>query len=83
MSLWDVLVSIFWFMMLNVWGIVWRMHKKIIRWNAAALADGASIPPEARKFAQIASAVAGVSFWVSFPMLFFMGAASHYAIFVQ
>jgi len=72
-----------WFMMLNVWGIVWRMHKKIIRWNAAALADGASIPPEARKFAQIASAVAGVSFWVSFPMLFFMGAASHYAIFVQ
>ncbi len=52
------------------------MHKKIvIRWNAAALADGASIPPEARKFAQIASAVAGVSFWVSFPMLFFMGAA--------
>ena len=22
-----------WFMMLNVWGIVWRMQKKIIRWN--------------------------------------------------
>jgi uncharacterized membrane protein len=72
-----------WFMMLNVWGIVWRMHKKIIRWNAAALADGSPIPPEAGKVAQMASAVAGVSFWVSFPMLFFMGAASHYAIFPQ
>jgi uncharacterized membrane protein len=70
-----------WFMMLNVWGIVWRMHKKIIRWNAAALADGSPIPPEAGKAAQIASAVAVVSFWASFPMLFFMGAASHYTIF--
>jgi uncharacterized membrane protein len=72
-----------WFMMLNVWGIVWRMHKKIIRWNAAAVADGTPIPSEAAKAAQIASAVAGVSFWVSFPMLFFMGAASHYTMFVQ
>ena len=25
-----------WFMMLNVWGIIWRMQKKIIRWNVAA-----------------------------------------------
>ncbi len=72
-----------WFMMMNVWGIVWRMHKKIIRWNAAALANGSPIPPEAGKVAQIASAVAGVSFWVSFPMLFFMAAASHYTIFSQ
>jgi len=72
-----------WFMMLNVWGIVWRMQKKIIRWNAAALADGTPIPAEAAKLAQIASAVAGVSFWVSFPMLFLMGAASHYALFTR
>ncbi len=72
-----------WFMMLNVWGIVWRMQKKIIRWNAVALADGSPMPPEAAKAAQIASVVAGVSFWVSFPMLFFMGASSHYLMFVQ
>ena len=26
-----------WFMMLNVWGIIWRMQKKIIRWNLAAV----------------------------------------------
>ena len=72
-----------WFMMLNVWGIVWRMHKKIIRWNAAALADGSALPPEARTAAKVAAAVAGLSFWVSLPMLFFMGAASHYTIFRQ
>ena len=24
-----------WFMLLNVWGIVWRMQKKIIRWTEA------------------------------------------------
>lgn len=72
-----------WFMMLNVWGIVWRMQKKIIRWNAAALATGNSLPPDARVAAKMASAVAGISFWVSFPMLFFMAAASHYTIFRQ
>jgi uncharacterized membrane protein len=72
-----------WFMMFNVWGIVWRMQKKLIRWSAAALADGSPIPPEAAKYAQISSLVAGISFWVSFPMMFFMGAASHYTLFVQ
>jgi uncharacterized membrane protein len=72
-----------WFMMLNVWGIVWRIQKKMIRWSSAALADGSPIPAEAGKVAQIASAVGGLNFWVSLPMLFFMGAASHYTIFVQ
>jgi uncharacterized membrane protein len=72
-----------WFMMLNVWGIVWRMQKKIIRWNTAALAEGTPIPAEASNIAQIASVVARVNFWVSFPMLFFMGASSHYLMFVQ
>lgn len=71
-----------WFMMLNVWGIVWRMQKKLIHWNAAAL-TGSPAPPEARNASKIAAVVAGVSFWVSFPMLFFMGAASHYTMFVQ
>src|SRR5271157_4949877 len=32
-----------WFMMMNVWGIVWRMHKKIIRWTEAA-ARGEAMP---------------------------------------
>jgi uncharacterized membrane protein len=71
-----------WFMMFNVWGIVWRFQKKLIRWNAAA-ADGSAIPPEAARLAQISSLIAVVSFWVSFPMLFFMGAASHYVTLSQ
>lgn len=70
-----------WFMMFNVWGIVWRIQKKIIRWNVAALADGSAIPAEAGNLMQIAAAAGGLNFWVSFPMLFFMGAASHYTIF--
>jgi uncharacterized membrane protein len=69
-----------WFMMLNVWGIVWRMQKKMIRWTAAA-ARGESMPPEAPKIARLAFLATRLNFWVSFPMLFFMGAASHYIIF--
>jgi uncharacterized membrane protein len=71
-----------WFMMLNVWGVVWRMQKRIIRWSAAAVADGTPMPAQAAGMSQIVSAVARVNFWVSFPMLFFMGASSHYAMFI-
>ncbi len=70
-----------WFMMLNVWGIVWRMQKKIIRWTEA-VAQGAAMPPETSKIMRLSFLTAQVNFWVSFPMLFFMGAASHYIMFV-
>jgi uncharacterized membrane protein len=70
-----------WFMMLNVWGIVWRMQKKIIHWTEAA-AKGAEMPAGAPRAARLSSLTARVNFWVSFPMLFFMGAASHYIMFV-
>ena len=66
-----------WFMMLNVWGIVWRMQKKIIRWTS----DSSGLPPEAAKAAQLSFLASRLSFWLSFPMLFFMGAASHYILF--
>jgi uncharacterized membrane protein len=66
-----------WFMMLNVWGIIWRMQKKIIRWNLAA-SQGEAMPPEAAKIARLAFLTSRINFWLSFPMLFFMGAASHY-----
>jgi uncharacterized membrane protein len=70
-----------WFMMLNVWGIVWRMQKRIIRWTEENATKGTAMPPEAAKMARLSFLCARLSFWVSFPMLFFMGAASHYAIF--
>jgi uncharacterized membrane protein len=66
-----------WFMMLNVWGIIWRMQKKIIGWNIVA-AQGGAMPPEAAKVVRLAYLTSRVNFWLSFPMLFFMSAASHY-----
>jgi uncharacterized membrane protein len=69
-----------WFMMLNVWGIVWRMHKKMIRWSESA-ARGEAMPAEFPKVARLAFLSSRINFWLSFPMLFFMGAASHYILF--
>lgn len=68
-----------WFMMMNVWGIVWRAYKKIIRWTEAA-AQGQTMPAEFPRVARLAFLTARISFWLSFPMLFFMGAASHYIV---
>jgi uncharacterized membrane protein len=70
-----------WFMMLNVWGIVWRMQKKIILWTAESASKGAAIPAEAAKVARLNFLASRLSFWLSFPMLFFMAAASHYILF--
>ena len=70
-----------WFMMLNVWGIVWRIQKRIIRWTEESASKGTAMPPEAAKMARLSVLCASVNFWLSFPMLFFMAAASHYVIF--
>jgi uncharacterized membrane protein len=71
-----------WFMMLNVWGIIWRMQKKIIRWTEESVAKGTAMPAEAAKVARLSFLCSRINFWLSFPMLFFMGAASHYMMFV-
>jgi uncharacterized membrane protein len=70
-----------WFMLLNVWGIVWRMQKKLIRWTAESTANGTPMPPEAAKLAQLAQLAARTNFVLSFPMLLMMATASHYPIF--
>jgi uncharacterized membrane protein len=70
-----------WFMLLNVWGIVWRMQKKMIRWIEANARDGTPMPPEAPKFMRLTLLCTRLNFVLSFPMLFFMGAASHYTMF--
>jgi uncharacterized membrane protein len=70
-----------WFMMLNVWGAIWRMQKKIIRWTEESAAKGTAMPPDAAKLARLSFLCSRVNFWLSFPMLFFMGAASHYIMF--
>ena len=70
-----------WFMLLNVWGIVWRMQKKIIRWTEQNAANGTPLPPEAAKLARLAHLAAQTNFVLSFPMLLMMAVASHYPIF--
>jgi uncharacterized membrane protein len=65
-------------MLLNTWGVVWRVQKKLITWTRAAAEQGVPMPPEAERMMRWGFLTARVSFWLSFPMLFFMGAASHY-----
>jgi uncharacterized membrane protein len=68
-----------WFMLLNVWGIVWRAQKKIIRWTQESTANHTPMP-ETAKLARMTFLSARLNFVLSFPMLFFMAAASHYPI---
>jgi uncharacterized membrane protein len=70
-----------WFMLLSVWGIVWRMQKKLIRWIEANATEGTPMPAEAPKVMRLSMLCTRVNFVLSFPMLFFMGAASHYTLF--
>src|ERR1700686_858356 len=65
-------------MLLNTWGVVWRVQKKLIKWARASAEQAVPMPPEAERMMRWGFLTAGVSFWLSFPMLFFMAAASHY-----
>lgn len=70
-----------WFMMLNVWGIVWRAQKKIIRWTAESVATGTPVPAEAARLSSLSQLAARTNFVLSFPMLLMMATASHYPVF--
>jgi uncharacterized membrane protein len=65
-------------MLLNTWGVVWRVQKKLIAWTRAASEQGTPMPPETERLMRWNYLTARTSFWLSFPMLFFMGAAGHY-----
>jgi uncharacterized membrane protein len=65
-------------MLLNTWGVVWRVQKRLIAWTRAAAEQGTPMPPEAERMMRWGFLTARTSLWLSFPMLFFMGAASHY-----
>lgn len=68
-------------MFLNVWGIIWRAQKKIIAWTADNAAKGTPIPPEAAALGRRAFLASRTNAWLSLPMLFFMGTASHWPLF--
>jgi len=65
-----------WFMMFNLWGVIWRFQKRLVAWTAAG-----SMPPEAERMARLTVLAAQTNAWLSLPLLFFMATASHYPIF--
>jgi hypothetical protein len=70
-----------WMMLLNVWGVVWRIQKRLIMWTKANAENGTPIPEKAQRMARISFLTARASAVLSIPMLFFMGASSHYPMF--
>jgi uncharacterized membrane protein len=68
-------------MFMNVWMIIWPLQKKIIAATKATAESGAAAPADMPKWARRAFLASRTTAWLSLPMLFFMGAASHFPIF--
>jgi uncharacterized membrane protein len=66
----------------NVWFVIWP-NQKIIIANAVAMAGGAQANPAAAPAGRRAALASRTNTLFSIPMLFFMGAASHYNLFVE
>lgn len=69
-----------WMLLLNVWGIVWRIQKRIILWTRALAEQGTPLPEKAQRMSRQAFLVSQISAWLTLPLLFFMGAASHFPL---
>jgi uncharacterized membrane protein len=70
-----------WVMLLNVWGVIWRIQKRLIQWTRDNATNGTPIPDKAKAMARQAFLASRANAILSVFMLFFMGAASHYPIF--
>ena len=70
-----------WVMLFNVWGVIWRIQKKLIGWTRDNAANGTPIPEQAKTMARQAFLASRANAILSIVMLFFMGAASHYPMF--
>jgi uncharacterized membrane protein len=70
-----------WVMLLNVWGVIWRIQKRLINWTRDNATNGTPMPDKAKSMARQAFLVSRANAWLSVVMLFFMGAASHYPMF--
>jgi uncharacterized membrane protein len=68
-------------MFMNVWMIIWPLQRKIIAATRANAETGAPAPADQPKWARRAFLASRMNTWLSVPMLFFMGAASHFPIF--
>ena len=65
-------------MLVSTWGIMWRCQNRLIAWTRANLEHGTPMPEEAPKMMRLVHLTARMNFWLSLPMLFFMGASSHF-----
>jgi uncharacterized membrane protein len=70
-----------WVMLLNVWGVIWRIQKRIILWTRAFAEDGTPVPEKASRMARMSFLCSRINAFLSLPLLFFMAAASHYPMF--
>lgn len=70
-----------WMMLLNVWGVIWRIQKRIIQWTRESAASGNPMPEKSKKMTRMAFLTSRTNAFLSLPLLFFMGAASHYPMF--
>jgi uncharacterized membrane protein len=68
-------------MFMNVWMIIWPLQKKIIAATIATAQSGTPAPAEMAQWGRRAFLASRTNSWLSIPMLFFMGAASHFPIF--
>jgi uncharacterized membrane protein len=66
-------------MLFNVWGIIWPNQKRIISWTADNADNGTAIPAESAKLGRVAFLASRANTWLSVPMLFLMGASSHFS----
>jgi len=69
------------FLMLNVWGIIWRVNKRLIRWTEDFVKNGTPMPAQAAEFARQSMITSRCGFVLTLPVIFFMAAASHYPMF--
>jgi len=69
------------FLMMNVWGIIWRVNKRLIRWTEDNVKNGTPMPAQAAEFARQSMIASRCGFVLTLPVIFFMAAASHYPMF--
>lgn len=65
-------------MFLNVWLIIWPNQKVVIRMTTEAAATKTAPPPGMAKHARLAYLASRTNFYLSFPMLLFMGMSAHF-----
>ena len=65
-------------MMVNVHAIIWPCQKEIIRMTKESAETGKPTPPEMAALGKKALYASRINVLLSIPMLFFMGAASHF-----